>query len=204
MTGADILVRVILLLNDIGFDRWSESELTLYISEGQRVIAEKVPASTAITTAVLLTPGETRQDLPDDGAVLIEVTRNMGADGNTPGRAITRMSRAHLDRFYPNWPAADGETAVKHFDYDPNNPRQFIVYPPVAATPAVYAEIVYSVSPEDIGNLEEPLTVSNRFADALTDYAMARALSKDAEYAGEDGRAAIHMRRFYEKLGVAK
>lgn len=204
MTGADILVRAILQLNDVGFDRWSEQELSLYISEGQRVAAEKVPASTAKTAAILLTRGETRHDLPDEAAILIDITRNLGANGATPGRSITRMGRAHLDQFYPGWHAADGAAVIKHYDYDPKSPFQFIVFPPAASDQDVYVEAVYSVSPEDISDMNAPLAVSNRFADALADYAVSRALSKDAEYAGEDGRAAVCMRRFYEKLGVAK
>lgn len=204
MTGADILVRAILQLNDVGFDRWSEQELSLYISEGQRVAAEKVPASTAKTAAVLLARGETRHDLPDEAAILIDITRNLGANGATPGRSITRMGRAHLDQFYPGWHAVDGAAVIKHYDYDPKSPFQFIVFPPAASDQDVYVEAVYSVSPEDISDMNAPLAVSNRFADALADYAVSRALSKDAEYAGEDGRAAVCMRRFYEKLGVAK
>ena len=78
----------------------------------------------------------------------MNVTRNMGADGNTPGRAIRLVDRAVLDTQVPDWHASTPANEVMHYVFDPVNPKVFYVYPRVSSARQI--EIVYSASPVDI------------------------------------------------------
>ena len=55
----------------------------------QREIVTFKPAANAVIGSVLLTPGSTRHALPAGTVALIDVPRNLGAAGTTPGRAIS-------------------------------------------------------------------------------------------------------------------
>ena len=202
MQASAILDRAKLQLNDAGFVHWTESELLLYLSEGQREAARLNPASTAKTDIVQLTAGETRHQLPSDASALIDVTRNMGRDGLTMGRPITGVDRKALDRIAPTRHSGRGKSVIKHVAYDKNNPLEFETYPKVSDADPVYVEIIYGVSPPDITSNDSELTVINKYVNSLTEYTLFRAFGKDAEYAGEGGRAAQHYQLFIAGLGL--
>jgi hypothetical protein len=84
-----------------------------------------------------------------------------------------------------------------HYVYDEQNPRVFYVYPGVAGN--AYAEIVYSANPSTVaqnGNLDIP----DIFANAVADYVLFRAYTKDAEYAGNATRAGLHYNLFINSV----
>ena len=109
------------------------------------------------------------------------------------------MSREVLDAQTPDWhdPTVSGDAAhtavIKHYIYDEQNPRNFYVYPGVAGDS--YVEIIYSANPTTVvqsGNLSIP----DIYANAVTDYVLFRAYTKDAEYAGNNQRASTHYNLF--------
>jgi|TARA_R100000315_G_scaffold59836_1_gene35914 hypothetical protein len=125
--------------------------------------------------------------------------------GATGGRAIRLVSGEVLDAQTPNWHNASASagtdaahtTVVKHYVYDEQNPRVFYVYPGVAGN--AYAEIVYSANPSTVaqnGNLDIP----DIFANAVADYVLFRAYTKDAEYAGNATRAGLHYNLFINSV----
>ena len=117
----DVLYQVSVQLHDINpqFNRWTSRELVSWLNDGQRAIAKYVPTSCSRVDAVKLQPG-TKQNIdsvtsasivPGDGSsavnvqgnALQSVIRNMGVNGQTPGKAIRITDRETLDVNDPNW-----------------------------------------------------------------------------------------------------
>lgn len=199
-----VVDRVQAILQDTTGIRWPVvSELVLFINDAQREIALLKPDASAVNTTVTLAAG-TKQDIPTAGNRLLRVVRNMSAASNGTGkRAVRLVSRDILDSQTPNWhdPTVTGDAAhtniVKHYVYDEQNPRNFYVYPGVSGN--AYVEIVYAANPATVtqsGNLSIP----DIFANAVADYTLFRAYTKDAEYAGNNQRASTHYNLFINSV----
>ena len=200
VTVQSVIDRAQTILQDTTGIRWPVvTELVLFVNDAQREIALIKPDASAVNTTVTLATG-TKQDIPSAGNRLLRVVRNMSAaSGGTGKRSVRLVSREILDAQTPDWhdPTVSGDAAhtavIKHYIYDEQNPRNFYVYPGVAGNS--YVEIIYSANPTTVaqsGNLSIP----DIFANAVTDYVLFRAYTKDAEYAGNNQRASTHYNLF--------
>tara|TARA_R100000808_G_scaffold12059_1_gene30426 strand:- start:1906 stop:2592 length:687 start_codon:yes stop_codon:yes gene_type:complete len=200
-TGANLLSRVEGTLQDTSNVRWTEAELLNYINDAQREIANVQPGATALHANVQLVTG-TKQAIPSDGLKLINVIRNMSdaSGGATGGRAIRLVSWDILDTQNPDWhdPTVTGDathgTTPKHFLFDENDPLNYYIYPGISGN--AYVEIVYSQRPTDLANTSATIAVPDNYSNAIIDYTLFRAFSKDAEFAGNAQRAATHYQLF--------
>lgn len=154
---------------------------------------------------------------PIYGVQLLYPIRNMGANGATPGAAIPRTptDRKVLDTQNPNWHTIPG-TKVHQITFDPTTPRHFYVQPAVPASPAQWMELAYIAQPPLIPNTGVPgeelykfdgastavISISDEHVDDLTNYVCGRAYMKDADFAGNDGRAAAFVGMFTSSLNA--
>ena len=83
--------------------------------------------------------------------------------------------------------------------FDEDDPRNFYVYPGVAGN--AFVEIVFSASPTELANTSAVISVDDIFANAIIDFVLYRAYMKDAEYAGNNNRAAQHYQLFTGSIG---
>ena len=224
----DVLYRVSVQLHDLSpqFNRWTSRELVSWLSDGQRAIAKYVPTSCSRVDAIKLQPG-TKQSIdsvtaanivPGDGSSAVDVQgnalqsvlRNMGSDGNTPGKAIRIIDRETLDVSDPNWHTATG-TAVSQYVYDPRTPKIFYVSPGVPANGNVWAEISWLTDPVAIdpagsyawdGNNTTVISIDDKFTDDLVNYILARAYMKDAEAASNASIAASAAQMFVTSINA--
>ena len=214
----DLLWRVAVLLQDSvpQFQRNPEHELVDWLNDAQVAITKFLPAACARVDAIKLKAG-TRQSieaiaasdcLPGDastpavpiyGTQLLDVIRNMGADGLTAGKAIRDTKRSILDSQSPNWHSVTG-TAVSSFMYDPRMPRYFYVTPGIVGVQ--WVEIAYTAQPLKVPNSGSigaelyaitgasttTISIADEFVDDLTNYIVARANMKEVEWA--DGNKA--------------
>jgi hypothetical protein len=136
---------------------------------------------------------------------LIEITRNMAA--TSAKRAVRLVPRQILDAQTPGWHAIPGTVDILHYMFDARDPKTFYVYPPALATAQL--EIMYSAVPTDIvepadGKLYSDvvgnITLPDIYANALLDYILYRAYSKDGEFAGNAARAQAHYAAFTASL----
>jgi len=200
-TGTNLLARIEATLQDTANVRWTEAELLNYINDAQREIANIIPGSTAVHANVQLATG-TKQSIPTNGLKLISVIRNMSGywDAATGGRAIRLVAWDILDTQDPDWhnPTVTGDathgTIPKHFLFDEDDPLNYYVYPGVAGN--AYIELVYSQRPTDLANASALIAVPDNYSNALIDYALFRAFTKDAEFAGNSQRAGTHYQLF--------
>lgn len=196
-----ILDRAGRLLSDPTHVRWAEAELVDYINDAQKQIALLRPDANSRNESFKLAPGS-KQIIPTGGLQLLRITRNMGSNGNEPGRVIYPTLRSALDAETPEWHTRQG-AAVQHYIYDPQVDRKvFYVYPSVSGS--WYVEISYSSTPQDvpIGNTNADLELNDHHINPIIDWVLYRCWAKDAEYAGNLQRAQMHEQSFYQQLGI--
>lgn len=186
---------------DVSRVRWTDAELIDYINDAQRQIVVHRPDANARNVSVALAAG-TKQALPAGGVRFLRAVRNMGALGNKPGRSIRETTREALDSERVDWhseaPNADG--SVTHLAFDPVNPKTYYVYPQAKA--GVQIEIVYSALPTVVVGINDALALDDIYINPVIDWVLYRSYSKDADYAGNMGRALQHMQSFATELGV--
>lgn len=199
MLASAILNRASRTLFDLTNVRWPESELLDYIADGQHAIILHRPDANAVNATMALVAGS-RQELPVGGIRFLRAVRNMG-NGSTPGRAIRECSRVALDNEAPDWHYAGAAAIIEHYIFDNVDPRHFYVFPP-AASSAVNIEVIYSALPAAVLNANSVLTLPDQYINAIYDWVLYRAYSKDASYAGNLQRAQHHLQAFGAYLGV--
>jgi hypothetical protein len=200
-----LIRRVVETLQDTTSIRWPVAELVRYLNDGQREIIVHRPDAMVTNASVSLASG-TKQSLPANGAKLIDVVRNSA--GNR--RAIRMCAREILDAQSPGWHNLSGVNEIVHFMFDPRDPKVFYVYPPAAASGAA-VDLVYSALPTDIaepaagtdfGAVTGNISVPDIYSNALQDYVLYRAYTKDSQYAGNEARAQARYAAFANALGI--
>lgn len=202
ITGKSLIDQVLATLQDVSGVRWSRTELLGYLNDGQREVVLLRPEACVTNAAFELAAGVAQQTLPSAALALVDLTHNLGGDGLTPGRAIRIVSREVLDAQSPDWRATrnTGET-IEHYMYDPRDPKTFYVYPKAPDT-TCYVALVYASVPLATDDAAKVIGVADIYANALTDYVLYRAYSKDAEYAQNAQLAVAYYSAFANALGV--
>lgn len=202
ITGQSLVTKAQTLIQDGTGVRWPRDELLGYLNDGQREVVLLRPEASVTNASKPLTANSSKQTLPADAVMLIDVLRNMGTNGTTPGRVIRIVSREILDAQYPTWHAdANVNGDIRHFTYDPRDPKTFYVYPKAPAT-ALQVELVYASSPIATDDTGAVIGIDDIYANSLVDYVLYRAYSKDAEYAQNSQLAVAYYSAFANALGV--
>lgn len=193
-----------IVIQDTTNVRWPAAELLGWLNDGQREICIDKPDACVLTVVPQLVAG-TKQSigsgLTATANILLKITRNMGTNGTTPGRAIRPVAQEILDAQNPEWHTDTTDAEVIHYVYDPRVPKQYYVWPPQPASGMGYVEVTCGASPTDVANLATAISVDDIFSNALLDYILYRAYSKDAKYAGNGARAAAHYQQFANAIG---
>lgn len=201
MQAQDITKRASIILQDETHVRWpDETELLLWLTDAQREIVIARPEISVVNGPITLTAGTTKQSLPSGGLTLMNIVRNLGVGGSTPGRAIRVCAQEVLDAQRPNWHTETAGSEVKHYVFDKRDRKTFYVWPRPSG--ALQVEAIYSAAPAEVTSLTQTLAVDDIFVNAMLDYVLYRAYSKDSEYAGNGERAKVHYGQFAASLGI--
>jgi len=207
VTGVEILNLVAKKLFDPHFVRWSVYELYQDMNDGQREIVFYKPDANTVTAPMTL-EASIKQTLPDNGRYLFDVIDNAG------GRLVSIIDQRLLSEANPNWhnTTTTSATGINYYSYNERDPTHFYVYPCPSGT--MWAiNITYSENPENVtatGTLDNDMVatqvtgninVSAEYKNALIDYVLFRAFSKDAQYSSAQ-RAQIHYQAFANALGI--
>lgn len=197
------------LLQDVTSVRWPVLELQGWLNDAYREIVNLRPDSNTQTGTFTCAAGP-RQVITTQFANalrLIEAVRNVAATSDK--RAVRLIDRKVLDEQRRTWYAETTSVTIQHYMFDPRVPKEFLVYPP--ATSSAQLEIAYSSVPTAHTLTEaqlinsataEVIRIDDSYANALIDYMLYRAYSKDAEYAANANRAVAHFQAFQNALGV--
>lgn len=205
----DLISRAQTILQDTSAVRWPVLELQGWLNDAYREIILARPDANTQTGTFTCAEG-TRQVLTTgfpNALRLIEVTRNVAATSSK--RAIRLVDRKILDDQRVGWHAENNSVNIEHYMFDPRLPKEFLVYPP--ATTAAQLEVVYAsvptahaLSEADLSNpgTTEVIRIDDSYANAMLDYMLYRAYTKDAEYAANAQRAVSHYQAMMASIGV--
>ncbi|MDR1685220.1 MAG: hypothetical protein LBR82_02060 [Desulfovibrio sp.] len=156
------------------------------------------PDATAVTKPVQLLPGMV-QKIPRDALLMVELVRNLGEDGETPGPAIAPIAPDILLAW--GFSGQTGKT-VENFAYDRStNPQIYYVYPCVPECPDVYVEMTYSAHARIVISPDECLPLTDNYAPAVFHHMLASILSGDSE-TSNFSKAQYHMKMYQQVLGI--
>ncbi|WP_075881454.1 DUF6682 family protein [Vreelandella massiliensis] len=209
----DVLSRAQKLIQDETGIRWPLPELACWFNDGTREVAIHKPSASAKSVVLPLVRG-TRQTIPAGALMLLRVIRNLKS-GSTEsnrlgGRAVRIVNRDVLDTQHPDW-HDEGSTVfgpqVKHFVFDESDPTAFYVYPGNDGQGHVEALVSHSPEPVettgvDLADYAVDMPLPDVYANAVLDYVLYRAYSKDASFAENFERANAHYNAFAMSLGL--
>lgn len=197
------------LLQDATSVRWPLLELQGWLNDAYREAVNLRPDCNTLVGTFTCAAGP-RQNITTQFPAalrLVEVVRNLAATSDK--RAVTLTTRKTLDGQLRTWYANTQVATIEQYVFDPRTPKEFLVYPP--ATTLAQLEVVYSAVPaahtltvEQLANTAtaEVIRIDDGYANALVDYVLYRAYSKDADYAANANRAVAHFQAFQNALGV--
>jgi len=206
----DLISRAQTLLQDTTSVRWPVLELQGWLNDSYRETVNLRPDANTATGEFACVAGARQIVTTTFASALrvIEVVRNT-ATSSAKG-AVRLVNRRMLDDQRRNWYAETQTVDIQHYMFDPRLPKEFLVYPP--ASTAARLEVIYSsvplahtLSESELTNsaTTEVIRVDDSYFNALLDYVMYRAYSKDAEYAANAQRAVAHYQAFQNALGVS-
>ena len=183
----------------------SRISLVDIFNSGLRQIALNRPDSTAITEKIKLQTG-VRQLIPSPAIhssskkalSLIELIRNLGDDGETPGAPIFIASRDAMSAY--NWGVSGSEVDNYAYDYK-LNPQVYLVYPGVSESADVWVEATYSAEPTPIATSNDTFPIPDTFAGPMMHWMLYEIFCGDNSQSNM-ARAQHHMTAFYQALGV--
>lgn len=210
----ELFLRAQTILQDKTGIRWPLAELRLWANDGLREVVTLKPSANVRTVTIALDTG-TRQVLPTSAIQMIRAIRNMSnASPNTAvgGRAVITVPREVMDSQNPDWHDPNvfpPQKEVVHVIYDPEDQRNFYVWPPNNATGRIEVavarypdEIPSSPTPEKRTSYTTAIDLSDIYFNPLLDYILYRAYLKDNEVSGNAERAQAHYAAFANSLGV--
>lgn len=198
-----ILAKVSVDLNDTANVRWPQAELLAWLNDGQRAAAVLKPSCSASVQSFTLQAGKTKQTAPTGAVAVLDVVRNMGEDGNTPGVVVTPVDRAALDRTIPTWHSDANTLGYVSHTVASAEPHTFYVYPKAPATTWA-VEAVFAVTPTEVATVSTAITVDDIYSTALSFYVLARAYGKNRTDTASVAMAATYYSAFVDAMGGAK
>lgn len=216
INAKDLLDRARRIIQDETSVRWPLPELRLWLNDSFREIALIKPTALSDSIIFSLSVG-TLQRLPDGYFSVMRVVRNLKTTATSPRQgstAVRTVDMAMLDAQSPNWhdsAKVKYQKLVKHVAFDAADPRAFYVYPGNDGTgivEAIVSKIPTSVpapvsNADDINSYNVTIDVQDIYFNAILDYILYRAYSKDSQFAGSAQRAAAHFALFSNALGVS-
>ncbi|MCK4826182.1 hypothetical protein KA005_61130 [bacterium] len=204
MLARPIITQVAGELNDPSFITWTEADHIANFNSARRQVILVRPDAFSSLESVLLTPGENTHNLPADSLRLLKVTRNMGADGATAGRAIRMVDMESLNTFDRDWPkASKGKTVIRETAYDDRFPTVFNTEPPAHATTAVYIEVGVSKLPTDMADPDaDSLEIRDTYEQPMRQYMLHLAFAVETESQASMAKSRSFLQDFYNSLGI--
>jgi hypothetical protein len=177
------------ILNDPNATRYSPADLLQYANDALDQIVKVVPQLFYVYDNFTCVEGSLQSLSFDNSVALVDVKRVQN------GNAVTRSDVGILDDFSPGWRL--GPTgAAKHWMPLADDPRRFLVYPPAPANQVL--EVLRVAVPLEFTETADTWLPA-QLADAISDYIVYRAESRDDEYVNSN-RAAQFFTSFVGKV----
>jgi len=160
------------ILADEGNDHTSAAAMLGWFNSAQRLVVMMRPDAKTLRYVILLQEGP-HQTIPAGGLRLIKLVRNQD------GRAISLISEEQLSDWDPSWMAAAPKAPVRHYTFDPLEPKAFDVYPPAVDGHPVIG--VWSVLPAEVTAESQDIGLDDIFEAPLIHLTCYFAYLQDAD-----------------------
>ena len=180
--------------------RWTDDDVVQYVSDGQRAAVQLRPEINPKTASHQLVAG-TKQSIPDEAFNLLNVVRNMGSNGTTPGRVIKFADFDDMNSD-PDWHTKAAADVVKTWLYDAKSDRRtFYVYPQQPSS-VNQVELQFSKIPDELDALNDLIELDDIYQPVLWYYTLFRAYNKEVNQEGVsiDARASAYYTAFISEL----
>ncbi len=201
ITGSTLVAKAQLVAQDVSGVRWTAAEWLSFVNDAQIGIVMMKPVASIKIASQPLAVG-TKQSLPADGIDFLEITRNTGVGGLTPGLTPRRVSRDAMNAQLPTWQSVTPTAVVTNYMHDPEQREIFHVYPPSDGTAQV--EVSYVAYPARLYAVGDTMTLDDMYEAPMLDYMLYRAYLKDIEFVGNAERALFHLKQCETQLGVKR
>lgn len=179
------------ILNDLGNVRYSSADLLQYANDALDQMVLLVPSLFNTEGEVECVPDETLQSVSySDAHALVAVRRVKN------GPAVTLCDRNVLDAFDPDWQSPAKSGMAQNWMPVGDDPIRFFVSP--AAPVGQILTIIYTRIPDEYGEGDDT-DIPATYSDAIADYIVGRAESRDAEHVNSR-RAAQFIASFVAKV----
>jgi hypothetical protein len=177
------------ILNDPNATRYSQADLLQYANDALDHIVKVIPQLFYVYDDFTCVEGSLQSLSFDNSVALVDVKRVQN------GNVVTRSDVSILDEFSPAWRSGPAG-AAKHWMPFGDDPRRFLVYPPAPANQVL--EVLRVAVPLEFGENADTW-LPTQLSDAISDYIVYRAESRDDEYVNSN-RAAQFFTSFVGKL----
>lgn len=203
-------------LGDIEMVTWPRATLINLLNQAKNQIILVRPDALSETIIVELDAGTkqliTNTDranlLPSGALRLLGVTRNMGADGLTPGKAVKPVDRSNLDLVDPDWHLASKNSAVvKAFIYEEDEPDTFYVNPPNDGTGSIEVKVSkmptqHDTAMNDTAFAAELIDIKDIYVNTIIEWILYKAFSFENSSNQSMNAANTHLQSFYSSIGL--
>lgn len=202
--------RAIEILNDNATTpvKWTHAQLLKALNGGQRMIQKLKPDAYPTVAAVQAVEG-TEQTLPTGGFLLLDIPRNMGTDGSTPGKPITKIDRETMDQERPSWHYDTPNRIARHWVYNSKYPTVYHLWPPQPSSNQNYIELIYSKPPtavtvSDWAAGSDAITIPDIYENELISWILFIAYSRNSRDGKNREEAAKWYNMFRQGLGLGE
>ncbi|MDE2096899.1 MAG: hypothetical protein KGL39_06590 [Patescibacteria group bacterium] len=204
-----VLTRVRNQVNDTGtVQRWPDATIMIpALNDGMLALATLTRDAYLVRKAFQLTAGQAYQKgiVPGDTLRIVDVVRNMGSDGFTPGRVISECTQASMDLQDRDWmrqgPHAPDNDIV-NWMRDEDDVQNFFVYPKPSTSVPVWVEIKFTEVPPPVSALTDVIPVLDKYRIELQNFVTGSVLVNDVE-AGDQPRGLGLLNLFYSRFNAA-
>lgn len=206
MLVKDILERVTPLYHDEDYVRVPQRRYLQFLDDALSQLILARPDAHVRVDTVQLQEG-TRQELPEDGYVLIDIYMNKPNQTGI-GAPILQVERKNLD-YFSNWHGDTSTTVVNEYAFDTRSPRVYWVTPPVGDTP-VYVEMAYSYKINEFAKIDDTfdnvmdmdIPISDNYRNPIIYYVLNLLYSTDSSSVNDRAIAQRYEQLFYQSLGL--
>lgn len=198
-----IISRAQKILLDTSGVRWDSAELLGWINDAQREISLYKPSESIRRDVLAMAQGTYQRVAADSTRILSVVSNLRSVSPRVAGRSVTMVALDVMNIMHPRW-QEEGyfpyASEAKHVSPDPADEGAFYVFPGNDGTGKL--EVVVAVPPALLTADTQSLVVRDVYANAVLDYVLYRAFSKDSESPNTSERAGGHYAMFSAAIGI--
>jgi hypothetical protein len=172
-TGNDVAVRVRAAFGDVSGAQLGDSNILLWINDGQREIVNSNPILRAVKTADVVA-GQAEYTFPSDKVQFIEA---IYIDGYPIDNVSAQAAREYIQKSDPAKVAVADQPEIW---YERAGVITFFPKPGKSITNGLKLE--YVKTPTPLGTLGSPVTIPDRYFNELVNYVISQSLEMDENY----------------------